>query len=390
MFALEAGYDLGALALCFVALALLLLAKSAVDQIVGVLNVGIFGAHPFGGIARTMENTVLRVLNDAIKGVEKGTAKFESGLLDSLGVLLAIPLLLAYGVKAALEYLWSHALGPFVHNIADVAKGVADKAWSHVQTLEGTVATNVGKAEDYADGAAAHALSTAKTYADKWIDNAVSVLNSNIRAGVAEAEGFASTAVGKLRTAEDAAIDTAVSLANAANAAGIAASAGALATAEHEIAAASAAALGAAAGALTTAEDFAARQAAAVRADALAAAAGVEAAVTGSLDVVRSIAIGAENELKDLEGIYGALGTATLIASIPALATIVHAIASEAGLENQSCRSKVKDICRTDPSAWEDLLGGLVALGFVFSLPELVKIATPMAEGLAAVVREAA
>lgn len=390
MVALEAGYDLGALALCFVALALLLLAKSAVDQIIGVLNVSVFGAHPFGGIARSMENTVLRVLNDAIKGVEKGTAKFESGLLDSLGILVAIPLLLAYGVKAALEYLWNHALGPFVHNIADVAKGVADKAWSHVQTLEGTVASNVGKAEDYADGVAAHALSSAKTYADKWIDNAVSVLNSNIRAGVAEAESFASTAVGKLRTAEDAAIDTAVNLAGAAKAAGVAAAAGALATAEHELAVARDEALGAAAGALTTAEDFAARQAAAVRADALAAAAGVEAAVTGSLDVVRAIAIGAENELKDLEGIYGALGTATLIASIPALATIVHAIASEAGLENQSCREKVKDVCRTDPSQWGNLLAGLAVVGFGFNFRELYQVAEELVGDLAPIIKQAA
>lgn len=390
MVALEAGYDLAALALCFVALALLLIAKNATDQIVSVLNVGVMGVHPFGAIARAMENTVLRVLNDAIKGVEKGTAKFENGLLDSLGVVLAIPLLLAFGVKAALDYLWHHALGPFIHRITDAIATTATNALAKATGLERTIADDLDAAENYADGAATKALSSAKAYADHWIDNAVAVLNHTIRAAVAEAESFASTAIGKLRTAEDAAIGSAVDLANAARAAGVAAAAGALATAEHELAAVRAEAVTAAAGALTAAEEFAAREAAGVRADALAAAAGVEAAASGALDVVRSIAIGAENELKDLEGIYGALGTATLIAAIPALATLVHAIATEAGLENQSCRSKVKDICRTDPAAWEQLLAGLAPLGLLFGLRELYQVAEPLVGELAPIIKQAA
>lgn len=390
MVALEAGYDLAALALCFVALALLLIAKDAVDKVVSVLNVGVLGVHPFASIARAMENTVLRVLNDAIKGVEKGTAKFESGLLDSLGVLVAIPLLLAYGVKAALEYLWNHALGPFIHRITDAIDTTATKAWAHVTALEQTVANDLSKAEDYADGVGVSTLSAAKKYADHWIDNAVSVLNATIRAAVAEAEAFASQAIGKLRAAEDAAIADAVNLAGAAKAAGVAAAASALTTAERELAAARTEALAAAGGALTAAEDYALRQAADAKAAGLAAAAGVEAAVTGSLETVRSIAIGAENELKDLEGIYGALGTATLIASIPALATIVHAIATEAGLENQSCRSKVKDICRTDPAAWEQLLAGLAPLGLLFGLRELYQVAEPLVGELAPIIKQAA
>lgn len=390
MGALVAGYDLGALVLCFVAIALLLIAKNLVEQGVAVLNIGIFGTHPFGGIARSMENTVLRGLNDAIKGTEKAAAKFESGLIEAMTLLIGIPLLLGFAVYKAFQYLWNHALVPLVHSITDAISTRATQALSKVTALEHTVEVDLGKAQDYADGAASGALASAKAYADRWIDNAVHVLNRNIDAGVAEAEQFASTAIGKLRAAEDSAIATVAGLAAQAEHAGVNAAASALATAEHELAVARDEALAAAGGALTTAEDFALRQAAAVRADALAAAAGVEAAVTGSLDVVRSIAIGAENELKDLEGIYGAVGTATLIASIPALATLVHAIATEAGLENQSCRSKVKEICRTDQSAWGDLLGGLVALGFVFSLPELVKVAQPMVGGLADVLREAA
>lgn len=390
MGALVAGYDLGGLVLCFVAIALLLIAKNLVEQGVAVLNVGIFGAHPFGGIARSMENTVLRGLNDAIKGTEKAAAKFESGLIEALTLLIGIPLLLGFAVYKAFQYLWNHALGPFVHRIVDAIDTTATKALAKVTALEGTVANDLGIAKRYAENEASDALASSKAYADRWIDNAVRVLNGNIAAGVAEAEAFASTAVAKLRGAEDAAIATVAGLAAQAEHAGVNAAASALATAEHELAVVRDTALTAAAGALTAAEDFAAHEAARVEATALAAAAGVEAAASGALDVVRSIAVGAENELKDLEGIYGALGTATLIASIPAIATLVHAIAIESGLENQSCRTKVKGICGTDPLAWTELLAGLAVLGFGFNLREMYDAAAGLVGELAPIIREAA
>lgn len=390
MGALVAGYDLGALVLCFVAIALLLIAKNLVEQGVSVLNIGIFGTHPFGGIARAMENTVLHGLNEAIKGTEKAAAKFESGLIEAMTLLIGIPLLLGFAVYKAFQYLWNHALVPLVHSITDAISTRATQALSKVTALEGTVETDLGLAKRYADGAASGALSGAKAYADKWIDNAVHVLNGNIDAAVTEAEAFASTAIGKLRAAEDSAIATVAGLAAQAEHAGVNAAASALATAERELAAARAEALTAAGGALTAAEDFAARQAARVEAEAFAAAAGVEAAATGALDVVRSIAVGAENELKDLEGIYGALGTATLIASIPAIATLVHAIAIESGLENQSCRSKVKDVCATDPSQWGNLLAGLAVVGFAFNFRELYKVAEELVGDLAPIIKQAA
>jgi hypothetical protein len=388
--ALEAGYDLGALCLCFVAIALLLLAKDAVEQVISVLNVSIFGAHPFGGIARSMENTVLRVLNNAIKSVEALTAKFVSGLIDSLGIVVALPLLLAYGVKAALSYLWNQALMPRIHSVTDAISTTATKAWTHVQALENTVDQNLTDAETWATGKAAGALADAKAYANKWIDNAVSVLHGDIADALSAAQAYANTAIGKLRAAEDAAIATAVGIAAEAKVAGVNAAASALSSAEAFASSEAAKAIAAAAGALTTAEQYADARAREAAAAGIAAAAGVEQAVTSSLDVVRSIAIDAGHELHDLEGIYGALGTATLIASIPAIATIVNAIATEAGLENSSCRSKVKDVCRTDPTSWAQLLEGLAALGFAFNLEELYNVATGLVDELVPVIKQAA
>jgi hypothetical protein len=105
---------------------------------------------------------------------------------------------------------------------------------------------------------------------------------------------------------------------------------------------------------------------------------------------VRSIAVGVENDLGTIEGQYGALGVAGLIAAMPAVATLVNAIASEAGLENRDCRQKVKGICATDSSAWGDLLAGLAATGFAFSLLELAEVADPLIVRLAPVIEQAA
>jgi hypothetical protein len=50
---------------------------------------------------------------------------FESGLIDAFGLLIAIPLLLALGTKAAFEYLWNAALRPLIHSIADPIRTLA-------------------------------------------------------------------------------------------------------------------------------------------------------------------------------------------------------------------------------------------------------------------------
>lgn len=366
--ALEAGYDLGAVALCFVAIALLLAAKGIVATVAKVFDFSIFGVRPLHSVANALENSVVGALDDAIKGVEKAAAHFESGLIDSFGMLIAIPALLALGTKAALEYLWNTALRPTIHSITDTIKTTATKALNRVDDLTDTVAQNLAEAESFARARAASALETAKAYVDSRIDSIATTLRSDIAAGIAKAEGYADEAVSRLRAAEDAAIANAVGVAVAARAAGEAAASSALATAERDIGAGVTAAEAAAAGAIAASD----------------------AAGKAALDVVRSVAVTAEQDIATVLGDLDALKVAALIASIPALATLVHAIATEAGLENESCRSKVKGICGTDPNAWGNLLGGLAAIGLAFNLRELNAVARPLIGGLADVMREAA
>lgn len=84
------------------------------------------------------------------------------------------------------------------------------------------------------------------------------------------------------------------------------------------------------------------------------------------------------------------LGTLTAGAAIAATYAAVTTIATEAGLTRPECRGKVKQICATDPAQWANLLGGLAALGFAFSLHDLYHEAETLVGDLAGVIKEAA
>lgn len=366
--ALEAGYDLGALALCFLAIALLLATKGLAEALHKALNVGFLGIHPFAGIASVLEGTLIAWLDDAIKGVEAATAKFENGLIDSFGMLLAIPALLAIGTKAALSYMWNVALPAFVSSRVSQIRTLASQALDKAEALSSTVSANLGKAERYAVDRAGDAVDTARSYTNARVSALEASLHADIAAGVSEAEAFANTAVGKLRSAEDNAIAGALEVAALAKAAGLAA----------------------AAQALEEAERFTGVQVSQAEALAAGALAQVDAAGKAALAGLEGVVINVGDELAEIEGAIGAAGVGALIASIPAIATLVHAIATEAGLENAECRSKVKGVCGTDPSAWAGLLGGLAALGFAFSLRELAEIANPLVGELAGIIDQAA
>lgn len=350
--ALEGGFELGALALCFVALALLVAAKELAQAIAAPFNVSIFGSHPFRSIATAIENGIVGTLDDAIRGVEKTAAGFESGLIDAFGLLIAIPLLIGLGIKAALEYMWNEALMPRIHSVTNAIKTAADAALARVATLEGTVVANLGAAERYARDHAASALASAEAFVEHRLTAAVDTLRGDIAAGVSQAERYADEAVGKLRGAEDAAIAGAVGLAVAAKVAGEQAAAAALNEAERVAGSALAQSEAAAAEALARAQ----------------------AAGQAALDGVKGIAVGVGDDLATIEGAFGAAGVGALVGSIPAIATLVAAIATEAGLENAACRSKVKGICGTDTPSWEKLLAGALLIGVPLSLAELVPV----------------
>lgn len=331
----EAIPDLAGIALCIVALALLLAALNLAKALRDALNVGFLGIHPFSGIASALNNTLVAWLDDAVKGTEKLTAKLFNDLTASLELLAGLSILLGDAVVKGLEYLWAHALPGVLHALIDPIGTIARAAKSLVDSLAGTVETNLHRAEAYAEAQAAKALGDAQAFVRSQVAGAVAALRGELGAAVSTLETAISTAeTHTLQLAADG-----------------------LAAAERTIG-----------GEITTAEQTAA-----------AALAASEAIGAAALAGVKSIAVTAEDDLNTIEAGLGALGLAGLIASIPALATLVHTIATEAGLDSSKCRAKNKLICGTDPLQWASLLAGLAALGVSFDLADVVKLA---AEGV--------
>lgn len=365
---LEGGYDLAALSALYIAIGCLVIVAAVVDAVASAFDFSLFGYRPLHSIATGLHNAAVGALDGAIKDLEKVAAGFESGLIDSFGLLIAIPLLLGLGIKAALEYFWSSALRPVIHSITDTIRTTATAALSKVVGLEGAIASNLSAAEAYARGRATAAIATAEAYVESRIGAAEATLRGDIAGALSAAEGYADVAVSKLRAAEDAAVAGAVAIAAEAKAAGLAAAAAAEAGAER-----------AAGSALAQSEAAAAR-----------ALAEAQAAGAAALGAVSGLATGALDDLATIEGDLGALGTAGLIAAIPALATLVRAIATEAGLESAACRSKVKGICGTDPSAWAGLLEGALLLTGALSLRELVPVGRVAVHELSDLIKQAA
>ncbi len=365
---LDAAYDLGGIAGCYLLIGLLAVVAFTFERLAQALDVSILGFRPFSSIASSIRNVIVAGCDDGIKALEKGAAGFESGLIDSFGIIIGLAYLLGKGVKAALEYLWSHALRPLINSLLSPVRSLATQAVAKIESLATTVAHNLTRAESYAAAQATKALGEARTYANlavnasedalyQTIAQDVARLDSKLSAGITGAEKYADLAVDKLRAAEQSAIAHAVSIATDAQRAVTAAERAAVATAEEEATLA-------------------------LRAS--------EVAATSALDQVRAVAVAAERDIGSLVGGYGLAGAAGLIASIPALATLVNTIATETGLENQSCRAKVKNVCQTDATQWENLLGGLAVAGIAFNLRELAKVAEEILGGLAVVIREAA
>lgn len=316
------------------------------------INLPLIG-RPFSGIANTIQNAIVGPLDDLRSKSDAGIAKGLSDLEGSLELLIGLAGLLGLGVYKALKYLWGTALHPFITAITNPIKTTADNALSDVEALTKTVADDLTKAESYAKAQAADALDSAKTYADQ-----------QATAAKTAAESYADQAVAKLRTAEDTAIANAVDLANAAKAAGLAAAAAVQTKLEAEVTTAESQAKIDAAGAESAAEAFAAS-----------AVAQSEAVASTAIAQVKAIAIGATGDLTDFESYIGSLSLPDLIASTAAVAALLTVVLTDTGLDNASCRAKVKGICGTDPIAWASLLAGVVALGVSFDLADIVTAA---------------
>src|SRR5262249_4917576 len=156
---------------------------SAIDAAVPNPSIGIPGLGSWKPLNFLHDaiNAAADGVQSALGGAQDAAARFQSGLLDSLTLLIGIPLLLALGVYDLFVLLLKHTL-PALFNtatapITSTATGVA----ARVTALEKTVASDLAAAKNYADNAAASALQTAKTYAATNIAAAAKSLEDDIK-----------------------------------------------------------------------------------------------------------------------------------------------------------------------------------------------------------------
>ena len=396
---LDAGLDLGGLALCYVAIALLLLTSgivSAVQAAVGSFTVPVIGWHPFGflnGVFSAAQSGI----NDALQGAQDAAAKFQSGLLDSLTLAIGIPLLLALGVYDLFTLLLKHTLPALIGTGTKAANDTAAAVAARVTALERTVANDLGAAKDYADSAAAKALSDAKAYAGTNIAAAANSLEKEIKsvadataAGIVAADLAAGGAITK-------AIHGAIDAADFVTSGAVTGDVLDAIKSSDAIDAAIRAAVPAVAG-LTAADVSRLIAAGLPSVDTLAhevegllpktvAGAGETAA-----DVAQQIAGAIAGDLAPGGSIAAAIAQAIPAAlpgvppvSVPSLGDLANTVAglgaAVAGIEairfigNETCRGKVSQICDTDANALSSLLAGAAAIGVAYNLRAVVDAA---------------
>lgn len=207
--ALEAGYDLGGLAACYILIAFLEVLVLTLAVVSGVFNISILGKRPFAGISSAINNTAIRWANDALVKVERIASKFQSGLLEALYLVLGLPLLLLVGLRQALEYAWNEALHPVIHRITDPIRKTANEA----------LAESVGAAQGVATGLATleHEIGALRKDVTHDISSAThdlrGVLEGELFKGIDEVRGTALAAIDELARLEGAAIGAALDVA---------------------------------------------------------------------------------------------------------------------------------------------------------------------------------
>lgn len=386
--AVEAGYDLGGIALCLLALGALLAVKGMVQAVAGVFDVSILGFHPLRGIANALESSIVGALDDAIKSTERLLARFLSGLIDSFGLLLALPALGILGTKAALEYLWNHALRPLIHSITNGIKATADQALAKVTALEGTVAADLDAAERYARERASSALTSAEAYVDTKIAGAISTLRQAIAEAIGEAERYADQAIGRLRSAEDAAIASVATVA-----------AQGIAEAERLAAAEVTTAEGLAAGAIASARSDLELAIDGAIAQGKAETTALAQVVSGEIATLEQAIAGAAAELPELtfqgiDYIRGKLGEldlsklSGLIAAIPLVGAIATSIAAKGWLWCDNVGNVGRALCGLPGDLVGALLGDALAALALADLCELVHLMQIAAGEFEPVLRE--
>lgn len=295
-------------------------------------------------------------------------------------------------VGGLLDKATRYADGLFASAEADIA-AAKQYATSQALAAAGSVETTVEADIAKASGAAAAAV----TAAVSPLSSAIDALRADLATAQATLSGEIASAEGAAQSALSTAVDQLTgSIASAESAAEQAASA-ALSGEVADLHATISSAVSAGEAALAAATNTLAADVSAAAQDAASAlsstAAQLQAAITAAAGEAESAGATlaaatatAAGELADVlnlptDTIRDLLNKADLTTiggfgvGVVLLRAALDGVLADTGLENSSCRSKVKGICGTDPASWGNLLAGLAAVGLTFDLAALAGLA---------------
>ncbi len=363
------GIELSAVAALWILVGLLTLALGIAEAIAAPFDINIPAVgRPFHFVSVALHNSLIKWIQSAITGVEGAAAHLWNNLASSMQLVFGLSILLGDAVYKALSYLMQVTLGARIFSKTEPIRKAADKAQTDATTALALASGGTPDVIGRLLGQPGAILSEANKYTDVQIRTIHDTVN-------AEAAAAAKSATSAAASAAQAARDITTGHAGSPGAAGIPGERGLPGEA------------GTPGVAGVPGVQGLPGEAGAPGASGVAA---LEAAVAGEAGVIGGIGTETWDELQKLYGSLDLTKLGGLLATGAVAGSIVNVLARDTGLENAECRSKVKGICGTDPSVWENLLGLLAPLGFGFTLTEMLPIARQAITDLTPIIREAA
>lgn len=128
------------------------------------IDFGFASFEPLGWLADALSSYLLAGVEDARQAVQGAMKATYDGLVWSFDELLGIFTDLAHATKALALYLWQHVVKPWVDSVVNPIRTVLTNTEAKLADLTKTVATNLVKAERYADTQASKAVTTTEAF----------------------------------------------------------------------------------------------------------------------------------------------------------------------------------------------------------------------------------
>lgn len=210
--------DLVALAALWVLIGLTLAAAYTFQKFADTINVSILGQHPFAGVARGIENTIVHWCNVGAKSLEGVANLLWRGLTWSISVTLQAIMAIPRDIHNALAYVKDHLIVNVVRASLSTIHTAVNALEARVGTVTRELSSEVVRLDAKIERTATATVGTIErelgseiTRVEGEITSDIQslrhTLRSEIDAAAKGAESIGAAALSKLSAAENAALD---------------------------------------------------------------------------------------------------------------------------------------------------------------------------------------